>query len=963
MIPSFFSSIRARLLLLVLVAILPALGQSLYTEWEQRQEATAEARARVLRIARRLSLTENAFIDGAHHLLLGLAELPEVRRHDSSACSARFSRLHKELPAYTSLIATKPNGDLFCSSIPYAGPLNFADRLWFQKVVETRAFSTGEYVIGRITGKPVLLMAYPVLDKAGQVRAVVGASLDLAWFNRFGADTGLSPKSNFIVFDTTGLVLGYYPEPEKWAGKSVRTTPLYRTISPDKDGGIAEMAGPDGISRIYASASVGKTGGAIDAYVAVGIPAEELFGEVHSVFTRNLALVLIIALVAFAATWFTGELSIRRPVSQVVSAAKELAAGNFKYRASVDRVQGELGQLGHTFNEMAESLERQIAEREQAKEKILKGLQRIEALREIDRAITSTLDLRGVLALLLEKIDFALPYSAAAIMLWNKEHRFLEPVACRNIDENEWKKRFSRGPTLALTVLETKAPVVVRNLQTDPRTRDPGFARQQGIVSFLGIPLVVKDEAIGVLAFYTREEHEFTDDEVEFLSALANQAAIAVHNAQLYEETLRRGAELKETHEHLVALHGVTVAASQSLDLDAVLQEIIKQITDIFKFDATRIFLFNNDKSELRLRASYERVPEYFDSVRSVLAGQGTVGRVAETGEPLILDDIQSSPLYQETSLTKVMQRAGYHFFAALPIKAKLRTVGSLICMGENPRNLNPGEHQLLMSMTGQIGIAVENASLFEETLERAKELQQKTLELEKAITVKDEFLSVMSHELRTPLNVVMGYAGMLKDRMLGETNHEQERALEKILSQSKDQLGMINNILQTTQIEAGAEKIEVHEMALTQLLEGLKSDYELSLSKDLGLIWDYPSGLPLMQTDGGKLKQILQNLINNAIKFTHKGHVAISVRHDLASETVEFRVEDTGVGIPADMIIGIFEKFRQVDSSETRLYGGVGMGLYIVKRFTEMLGGKIEVESEVGKGSTFTVRIPLAFE
>jgi len=363
------------------------------------------------------------------------------------------------------------------------------------------------------------------------------------------------------------------------------------------------------------------------------------------------------------------------------------------------------------------------------------------------------------------------------------------------------------------------------------------------------------------------------------------------------------------------------------------------------------------------LRASYERVPEYFDSVRSVLAGQGTVGRVAETGEPLILDDIQSSPLYQETSLTKVMQRAGYHFFAALPIKAKLRTVGSLICMGENPRNLNPGEHQLLMSMTGQIGIAVENASLFEETLERAKELQQKTLELEKAITVKDEFLSVMSHELRTPLNVVMGYAGMLKDRMLGETNHEQERALEKILSQSKDQLGMINNILQTTQIEAGAEKIEVHEMALTQLLEGLKSDYELSLSKDLGLIWDYPSGLPLMQTDGGKLKQILQNLINNAIKFTHKGHVAISVRHDLASETVEFRVEDTGVGIPADMIIGIFEKFRQVDSSETRLYGGVGMGLYIVKRFTEMLGGKIEVESEVGKGSTFTVRIPLAFE
>ena len=170
----------------------------------------------------------------------------------------------------------------------------------------------------------------------------------------------------------------------------------------------------------------------------------------------------------------------------------------------------------------------------------------------------------------------------------------------------------------------------------------------------------------------------------------------------------------------------------------------------------------------------------------------------------------------------------------------------------------------------------------------------------------------------------------------------------------------MITRILQVTSIEAQPVEADLQEVNLRSFLDELSSAYQIPLSKELALNWNYPSDLPVLKTDGQKLKQILQNLIINAIKFTEKGSVTISARRLPDLEAVEFKVADTGVGIPQDALPFIFEKFRQVDSSETRTYGGVGMGLYIVKKFTELLGGQIRVDSELEKGSTFTVCLPI---
>jgi hypothetical protein len=471
---------------------------------------------------------------------------------------------------------------------------------------------------------------------------------------------------------------------------------------------------------------------------------------------------------------------VLRPIARVAAAAQRIGKGEFDTRVSI-KSSDEIGQLGKVMNETAArlkkvygELESEIAERKVAEEEIRRSLERIRAIREIDLAITSTLDLKAVLDVLLEKIDLTLPYAAATIRLWNQNGSDLEPVAFRKIKDEAWKeKEWKAANRLALSTVERKSPVIVESVSVDPRTGDREFFRKRGIVSYLGLPLIVKGEALGVLSLYTSEEVSFGQKEVEFLMTLTDQAAIAIQNSRLYEETKNQAAAL---------------------------------------------------------------------------------------------------------------------------------------------------------------------------------ELSNK---------VKDEFLSVISHELRTPLSAVMGYATLMQDGALGELKTPQREALRVIENQTTDLLTMINSILDATKMGAGSIQVERQEVDLNALLEEMQQTYKVPLNKDVTVVWDCTDPLPRMQSDPGKIKQILHNLIDNAIKFTDQGRVTISSRHLAEFQGVEFQVADTGIGIPPEIQPLIFDRFRQGDSSDTRRHGGVGLGLYIVDTFTRLLGGTIQVESASGRGSRFTVRLP----
>ena len=434
-------------------------------------------------------------------------------------------------------------------------------------------------------------------------------------------------------------------------------------------------------------------------------------------------------------------------------------------------------------------------ERRNAEAKVKLQQQRLAALHDINLAITSTLNLSNVLEVLLDKIDTLLPYAAVTIGLFNVETEELEFVVSRNINEAVLKSEQSRKtPGLSAVVFQSKAPLIIDNLQTDSRSHYLDFLRDEQLVSYLGVPMIAKEDTIGVLSFYTKEKQEFSVENVEFLTTLAGQAAIAIHNSQLYEQ-----------------------AKSQTRDL------------------------------------------------------------------------------------------------------------------------------------------------------------AQANLELEKSNKVKSEFLSVISHELKTPLNVIIGYAGIIKEGVFGVVNSEQEKALDKVLSHSNDLLSMITGILYVTNIEANEIRRESLRFSLCDFLAELKAVFAMRREQHLSLTWDYPVDLPMVETDKDKLNQILQNLIHNAIKFTDSGQVTVfaTIRERHAPQImesggiekfVEFRVADTGGGISPEQLPFIFEMFRQADSSQTRRHEGAGLGLYIAKHFTELLGGTINVETELDKGSTFTVSIPCEF-
>ncbi|HEY7166707.1 MAG TPA: sensor histidine kinase, partial [Candidatus Binatia bacterium] len=267
--------------------------------------------------------------------------------------------------------------------------------------------------------------------------------------------------------------------------------------------------------------------------------------------------------------------------------------------------------------------------------------------------------------------------------------------------------------------------------------------------------------------------------------------------------------------------------------------------------------------------------------------------------------------------------------------------------------------------MAGELQVLY--ATLEQKVRDKTSELEKANVQLGevnqsllKANKAKDEFLSVMSHELKTPLNVIMGYAELVSSASSTAIGLKPEEAVKKILVHAKDLLHMVDEILQATRIEAGASRAFYENVRLSAFLDDLKTSSDVPAAKGLNVTWTYPPDLPSTRTDRDKLKHILQNLISNAIKFTPEGSVAVSADYRRNEQTVQFKVTDTGVGIPEEQLPSVFERFRQLDASNTRSYGGVGLGLFIVKRFAEMLEGSITVESEPGKGSSFSLILPV---
>ncbi len=363
----FFKSLRFRLLLLVLVAVLPAWAVIAYTASEQRRMAVVEIQRQVLRLAKFSAREEEQVLQGSRQILIALANFVRKTAGNPAECSAFCADLLKQFRRYANIGAVKSNGDVFCSAVALYKVTNAADQSWFRRAVESGDFTVGDYHVGRITGKPVLVLSYPYRVVEDEPAAVVFAALDLKWLNRyiFEIESQLPDGFTIMQIDENAVVLARQPNAEQWLGRSMIDYSFISEILSQKKG-VIEAPGDEDKPYIYAFAPLQSFFRKRPGYMILGIPRQLAFAESNRVLGRNLILLSIVAAAAMLAAWFGSDLFIMRQVKAMAQASRRLASGEMGARTGLDYGSCELGQLAKNFDEMATALEQRQAERRQA---------------------------------------------------------------------------------------------------------------------------------------------------------------------------------------------------------------------------------------------------------------------------------------------------------------------------------------------------------------------------------------------------------------------------------------------------------------------------------------------------------------------------------------------------------------------------------------------------------------------
>jgi signal transduction histidine kinase/HAMP domain-containing protein len=434
-------------------------------------------------------------------------------------------------------------------------------------------------------------------------------------------------------------------------------------------------------------------------------------------------------------------------------------------------------------------------------------------------------------------------------------------------------------------------------------------------------------------------------------------------NRTLEDRIRRRTVELEERSvalerslEEVRAMGDVSRAIGASLDLSAVLDTISTQAVRLSGADACGIFELDSAKERLvvvaalgldkNVREMLERTPVTADDGSNA----GPIGRALASGQPVQIPDIAEASLAsQEAHL-----QAGFRALLAVPMgSASVSHV--MVVYRREPGRLSDRTVELLTTLANQSRVAIDNARLF-------KELADKSRQLEAASRHKSDFLANVSHELRTPMNAILGFNELILDEGYGAIPQELRRPLTDIQMSGKHLLRLINDVLDLSKIEAGHMQLTLSEYSVADAVAVVRASLgSLAMEKGLDFVTSVPEDLPLAYGDSKRIMQCLTNLVGNALKFTKQGRVEIAVEQ--VDDVLRFRVSDTGIGIAPEHLAGIFAEFQQADSTIAREFGGTGLGLSITKRFVEMHGGRVWIESEVGVGSTFYFSIPLRLE
>ena len=633
-----------------------------------------------------------------------------------------------------------------------------------------------------------------------------------------------------------------------------------------------------------------------------------------------------------------------------------------KLRSTGTKAKARVSNRPNSLSELKKQLEARTRELAEVRGHLSEALEQQTATSEVLRAITgSPGDLKPVFEAILTNARRLCEAKFGHLLIYDGERFRVAAVHAAPSILTDFLNRgpFPAGAATGLGRLaSTKRVVHVADLKAEQAylDRDPlrvATVEGAGARTGLAVPMLKENKLVGAIVIYRQEVRPFTDRQIELVSTFADQAAIAIENVRLFDDVQARTRELTESLQQQTATADMLkVIGRSTFDLQAVLDTLTESAARLCRADRAAIRLAKD--GAYHHVASYGFTPEQKEYMKehALRPDRGSVtGRVVLQGKAVHVVDTKADA---EMRLTVGSGFANVRTVLGVPMLREGTPTGVLILTRSTVEPFTDKQIELVTTFADQAAIAIENVRLFDE-------IQDKSRQLAGASKHKSQFVASMSHELRTPLNAIIGLTEMMVTNATRFGTEKAQEPLQRVNRAGTHLLGLINQVLDLSKIEAGKLEFNPQTVQLAPLInEVIGTTGQLAEKNKNRLVVDAQENLGVLTVDPMRLRQILLNLLSNACKFTKQGEVKLQARKVAnGGNGIELAVVDTGIGMTAEQQAKLFEEFSQADAATARRFGGTGLGLAITRKLARMMGGDVTVTSEQGKGSVFTVRLP----
>ncbi len=936
---------------------------ALFAGIEARRSSAASARREALRISRLVAGNQEALIQAARGLLSAFTRFNRFRPERAAECNLLAPDLAQDFPSFTAIAVALPNGDVYCSSSPLEEPVNLGDRPYFQEALRVRDFTVGEYVIGRITGLPILPLAQPILDDRGLPIAVVVAPISLEWLSQLLSEMQVLEGMSILVIDRSGMILARYPNPEGWIGQTVPDHPIAQAIAEGEAEGTREGIGVDGETRLYGFTALSDP--SVGGYVSVGIPTSLAYAEADRTLARNLVWLGVVLVLALGVSQFASTGMVLRPVRGILDATRRMAQGDLTARTGVPQGQGELPELAQAFDEMAGKLEIRSSEVEAANRDLRRVNRALRALSECSQALVRHTQeealLHDVCRIMVEVGGYRMAWVGLA---QEDEEKTVIPVAQAGFEDGYLEQAKTtwanvergRGPTG--TAIRTGRVAVAHEILTDPASgpwREEAFRR--GYASSIAVPLKQNGNAFGALNIHASEAKSFDEDEIALLEEMADDLAYGMQSLRAREAREAAETALRRSAERLSNLHRIDQSILAAGSVEAIAQAAVAEVRRMTSAMRSGLVLYDLDAEEgVILAGDVADDTSIRPGLRLPLAAFDPEGAVRR-GEVYHVIDLAT--LGQRGLVAEALYAEGVRETIRVPLMAEGKLLGSLSVGGATPGMFGEETISILREVADQLAVALRQAQLHDQVRRHAEELEERvrrrTAELQEINAELEAFAHTVSHDLRAPLRAMQGFAVALLEDLGDRLGEKGTEYAGRIRGAAERMDRLILDLLAYSRLSR--MELKLHEVNLGQLVATAVDQLEGEI-RETGARLQVDEPLPDVLGQREILLQVVVNLLSNALRFVAEGTVPqVRVWAERRPGAVRLWVEDNGIGIAPSHHERIFHVFERLHGVEE--YPGTGVGLAIVRKAVTRLGGSSGLESEVGRGSRFWVELP----